>query len=179
MGRKRTIDRDALLDAAEAIVAEQGAGRLTFDEVAKRAGVSKGGVLYCFSSKQDLVAAMVTRDLDRFARDVDAHRQGEEPGSELRAHLAATRNESTVLAARAASLTAALAETPDRAEPVRDYYRTWFDRFDGETPEGRRARLAFLAAEAAFLLRGLGFARFSDEEWADMFEDMAKLVSEK
>ena len=177
MGRKRTIDRDALLDAAEAIVTEQGAGKLTFDEIARRAGVSKGGVLYCFSSKHDLVAAMVERDLHRFGRDVEERRVPGEGGvtAHFRAHLDATRDESTALAARAASLTAALAETPDKAEPVRDYYRTWFERFDTDTPEGRRMRIAFLAAEAAFLLRGLGVARFSDEEWAQMFADMREV----
>jgi AcrR family transcriptional regulator len=180
VGRKRTIDRDALLDAAEAVVMEEGAGRLTFDEVAKRAGVSKGGVLYCFPSKQELVSAMVARDLERFRRDVEAEGATDEADLEtrLRAHLAATKNEQTDLAVRAASLTAALAETPSHAQPVRDYYRLWFDSLDSSTEQGRRRRLAFLASEAAFLLRGMGIAEFTAAEWREMFEDMEKLAGE-
>jgi AcrR family transcriptional regulator len=170
MGRKRTIDRDALLDVAEAIVAEQGAGRLTFDEIAKRAGVSKGGVLYCFASKQELVAAMTRRDLDRFAAEVAAHRAqaGEGTSAGMRAHLAATRHESHALAARAASLMATLAETPEHAGLLRDYYRELLARLGGDG----RSRVALFAAEGAFLLRGLGLVDFSEAEWNALFADI-------
>ncbi len=179
MGRKRTIDRDAVLDAAEAIVTELGSGSLTFDEVARRAGVSKGGVLYCFPSKRELVAAMMTRDIERFERDVDSYRDSDAGGvPHLRAHLAATRHENVALAARAASLTAALADAPDHAERLHAYYRDWFDRFDGNTKQGRQQRLAFLAGEGAFLLRGLGIAQFSDAEWTAMFEDMEERIAD-
>lgn len=39
VGRKKTIDREALLDVAEGIVNRQGAAALTIDAVAKAAGV--------------------------------------------------------------------------------------------------------------------------------------------
>lgn len=180
MGRKRTIDRDAILDAAEAIVTEMGAGRLTFDEIARRAGVSKGGVLYCFPGKQELVAAMVRRDLDRFARDVAAHREAasEDGMVDMLAHLAATRHESDALAARAASLMAALAESPDHAGVIRDYYRERFERLELGDGERRGARAAFFAAEGAFLLRGLRMAEIGEAEWAALFEDLERLATE-
>src|SRR5262245_35811257 len=44
--------RNAILDAAEAVVARMGVAAMTFEEVAKEAGVSKGGVLYHFRSKE-------------------------------------------------------------------------------------------------------------------------------
>ncbi|MEO4000441.1 TetR/AcrR family transcriptional regulator [Mesorhizobium sp. CAU 1732] len=181
MGRKRTIDRDAILDAAEAIVTEMGAGRLTFDAIAKRAGVSKGGVLYCFASKQELVGAMAKRDMDRFERDIAAHRAGMEPSdaADILAHLAATRQESDALAAKAASLMAALVETPEHAEPIRSYYRDQMGRFGGASQKGRRERLAFFAAEGAFLLRGLGLVRMTEDEWSSLFEDMEELAKGK
>ncbi|VEA73956.1 Bacterial regulatory proteins, tetR family [Serratia rubidaea] len=49
MGRQRSIDRDRVLDAAEEIIATQGASGLTIDSVAKAMGISKGGVQYCFA----------------------------------------------------------------------------------------------------------------------------------
>lgn len=51
MGRRRTIDRDQLLDAAEAVIAREGAAGLTIDAVAKEMGITKGGVQYCFGTK--------------------------------------------------------------------------------------------------------------------------------
>lgn len=61
MGRQRSIDRDKVLDTAEEIVATQGAAGLTIDAVAKAMGISKGGVQYCFGSKDALIDAMFDR----------------------------------------------------------------------------------------------------------------------
>ncbi|TAN63226.1 MAG: TetR/AcrR family transcriptional regulator, partial [Magnetospirillum sp.] len=44
---------DNIIDAAMAIVRDQGVAKLTLDEAAKKAGISKGGVLYHFKSKDD------------------------------------------------------------------------------------------------------------------------------
>src|SRR5215469_14026355 len=60
--------RDRLLDAAERVVAESGATHLTLDAVAKSAGVSKGGLLYHFPSKEALLEGMLSRHF----QDVDA-----------------------------------------------------------------------------------------------------------
>src|SRR5262245_1268620 len=55
---------DALLDAAEAVVARQGIASLTLDAVAAEAGMSKGGVLHDLPSKDRLVEAMVVRSAE-------------------------------------------------------------------------------------------------------------------
>lgn len=60
--------RDRLLDAAERVVVESGATHLTLDAVAKSAGVSKGGLLYHFPSKEALLEGMLSRHF----QDVDA-----------------------------------------------------------------------------------------------------------
>ena len=43
--------RDIVLDAADHIVATQGVARLTLEEVAREAGVSKGGLLIISNPK--------------------------------------------------------------------------------------------------------------------------------
>src|SRR5216117_2375028 len=53
-----------LLDAAEAVVARQGIANLTLDAVAAEVGMSKGGVLHHFPSKDRLVEAMVVRSAE-------------------------------------------------------------------------------------------------------------------
>ncbi len=58
---QKTDTRDRLLDAAEAVVIEQGVSAMTLEAVAKKAGVSKGGLLYHFPSKEAIVMGMVTR----------------------------------------------------------------------------------------------------------------------
>ena len=72
-GRQRIKDtRAKLLDAAAAVVRRDGAQALTLDAVAAEAGVSKGGLLYHFKSKRELLDALVERWLDEFQREIDA-----------------------------------------------------------------------------------------------------------
>ena len=51
--------RDRILAAAMAVAKESGAGRLSLDAIARRAGVSKGGLLYHFPKKDALMRALV------------------------------------------------------------------------------------------------------------------------
>ncbi|MFQ6690371.1 TetR/AcrR family transcriptional regulator, partial [Bordetella pertussis] len=61
MGRKRSIDRDKVLDAAETIVVRDGAKGLTIDAVAREMGVTKGGIQYCYGSKDAMIEALFER----------------------------------------------------------------------------------------------------------------------
>ncbi len=68
------LARERVLDAFEAIVIADGERAATLDATAKAAGVSKGGLLYHFGSKDELAAglldrldALTTLDLERMA----------------------------------------------------------------------------------------------------------------
>jgi AcrR family transcriptional regulator len=50
--------RERILDAAQRAISEFGAARLTLDVVAHAAGVSKGGLLYHFPTKEALIGAL-------------------------------------------------------------------------------------------------------------------------
>ncbi|GAA2213155.1 TetR/AcrR family transcriptional regulator [Nonomuraea monospora] len=58
--------RDELLDAAEDLLCDQGSAALTLAAVADRAGVSKGGLLYHYGSKEALIKGMVERLIEDF-----------------------------------------------------------------------------------------------------------------
>jgi len=53
--------RDSVLDALERILVDDGARAATMDAVARAAGVSKGGLLYHFASKDALETALIER----------------------------------------------------------------------------------------------------------------------
>ena len=54
---------EKIMVAAEAVVAREGVASLTMDGVAQEAGISKGGVLYHFRSKESLIARLASRRL--------------------------------------------------------------------------------------------------------------------
>ena len=52
-----------ILEAARAIAAREGAGKITIEAVAKEAGLSKGGVLYNFPTKRALLSGLLDQML--------------------------------------------------------------------------------------------------------------------
>lgn len=67
--------RDALLDAYRAILLEDGQRATTLSAVAARAGVSKGGLLYHFTSKETLAEGLIARLDELMAEDIAAMRE--------------------------------------------------------------------------------------------------------
>ncbi len=179
MARPRTIDREKLLDAAEELVREKGAAGLTIDALARACGVTKGGVQYCFGSKDELIAAMFARwDRDYDRRFAELAGPSPDPVRRVQAHVAAMHGSDEVSMAKAASMMAALLQTPEHLAATREWYRQRMEGLDVTTVEGRRARLAFLACEGAFMLRFLRFMEIDAGDWDAIFADIDDLLEE-
>lgn len=177
MGRRRTIDRDKVLDAAEAVVSAVGAAGLTIDAVAKAAGITKGGVQYCFGNKDGLIDAMMERWFNQFDAAVAAKvGDASDTSTAMRAHAEVTEHMNTAENARTSGMMAALLQREEHMEKNRLWYRGRLDSLDLTSDAGRRARLAFLATEGAFLLRSFGFVDMDDAEWRDIFSDIVALL---
>ncbi|MDH6197865.1 AcrR family transcriptional regulator [Mycobacterium frederiksbergense] len=73
-----TSSRDRILDAYADLLAVEGERYATLDAVAAKAGVSKGGLLYHFPSKDRLACALCDRLLTLAAEDVQAMRTAPE-----------------------------------------------------------------------------------------------------
>lgn len=59
MPKKAVLTHDAILQAAQDVLHNHGVRGLTLDKVAKQAGVSKGGLIHHFPSKDALLLAML------------------------------------------------------------------------------------------------------------------------
>ena len=92
-GRKKQpeIVRRRLLDAAARIAVEDGVGNLTIQAVADAAGVTKGGLLHHFHSKEALIDAVFSDLLEKLDRQIDRAlaRDRQAHGRFSRAYLAA------------------------------------------------------------------------------------------
>src|SRR5215207_6953763 len=85
--RGRKSSREKVLEAAAELVSEIGSGRLTLEAVAERAGLSKGGLLYNFPTKDALLQAMIQRMIDEVFAEKEALRGQAQPGPNLEARL--------------------------------------------------------------------------------------------
>src|SRR5579864_204129 len=143
--------RERLLDAAERVVVESGATHLTLDAVAKSAGVSKGGLLYHFPSKEALLEGMLTRHFENVDAEVTkrlANRTRKASRADmLRERVQVLLELHPERPAVGAAMVAASAASPEHMAPCRAQYRKLLDEF-AKLPGGfERAALVLLATQ--------------------------------
>lgn len=111
--------REAVLDAAEALVLDTGAAHLTMDAVAARAGVSKGGVLHHFPTKSHLIQAMLDRLLAVFEADSVVVERLAGPGlkEQIHAWIRLAETPDPKVEGMAAALLSAVANEPELLSP--------------------------------------------------------------
>lgn len=156
--------RQAILDAAERLVLDVGVTRLTLDAVARDAGLSKGGLLYHFPSKDALVRAMLGRYGERFdqARAILAEADPRAAGRHTRAYIRATLGEAMGAAADfdslGAALIAAVARNPALLDPIRERYRAWQAAIEDDGLDPVTATLLRLAIDGLWMTEIFGLA---------------------
>ncbi|WP_144639627.1 TetR family transcriptional regulator [Bordetella genomosp. 13] len=177
MARPRTIDREHLLDVAQALVAQAGTGALTFGALAKAAGLAKASVQSVFGTREALIEAILERwmafDEMRFAANVapDADKR-----TRIRAHVRLLAAEKAEDSHRIAGLMVALAGAGHQASSILQWYDRRIDAFAVDGAQDRLLRIAFLAADGAFFVRHLANYPMDDAVWEDIHRDIDALL---
>jgi AcrR family transcriptional regulator len=154
--------REKILDAAAQRLLDHGPAGLVLDSVAADAGVSKGGLLYHFASKEALVEGLTQRMLEGFEQvQLELAQADPEPtGRNTRAYLASTvtpRAEPADSSAQLmAGLLAGLGGDSARLESVREAFSSWQARLEQDDIDPVRATLVRLVADGLWLSALLG-----------------------
>ena len=157
VGRKRDT-RGRILDAALRIISREGAAHLTLESVAAEAALSKGGLLYHYTSKQALIQGLLVRKLAEF----DAMRQmawenlHEGPNRALLAELMAALDLKRFEPGVGQAILAASAESPSLLDPVRLHRQQRLSRIRSDANDADCAELLMLAADGLFFAVVLG-----------------------
>jgi AcrR family transcriptional regulator len=148
--RGRPSSRERILDAAEELVREIGAGRLTLEAVAERAGLSKGGLLYNFPTKDALLQGMLERMIAGGSAERDAFREqlAGQRNAEVRATIAAAlKTRCGQMKGVATGILVASAENPRLLEPVRTAFEEQWQAIKASSEDLDAAMVAWLAIE--------------------------------
>lgn len=181
MGRKRTIDREAVLDAAQCVVQRDGVARLTLDAVAAEAGISKASVLYDYKTKPALMRAMVERKIAAEEVRVDRIRAalGDTPNAAVRTRIAAGSDPATEDdQAFTLCLAAAMAQDSDLRQPICSTVGGAISEIQDTSESPNGALLAFLALEGLKLMEYFGVHRFDPEDRRRLLEEIGWLVDQ-
>lgn len=142
--------RRVLLDAAARSVTVHGAG-VSLDVVAREAGVSKGGLMHHFRSKDDLLVALVDDLFEQFARSVTERIDpaDEQPGRLLRAYVRATFDdlERDNEAVEQTTLMVTLSAFPELARRSQERYRRWNEELAADGLDPQRVLLVLRACD--------------------------------
>lgn len=163
--------------AAAAVLHRDGAAQLTLDAVAREAGVSKGGLLYHYPSKD----ALLTDVLDRFLQEAEAdigRRESQDAagtGRFARAYLGSTLDTPPEQPG-ASALLAAISLNPALLEGVRARYHAWQARAEHDGLPPGLGTLLRLAADGLWLAELFSLAPPTPEERASLNSTVERLT---
>ena len=153
--------------AAENVVVRDGVARLTLAATAAEAGLSKGGVLYHYPSRDALIVGMVDRLIEDFSADMSRSVAGDDsPGALSRAYVRATFSpggEAEREQRLGAALVAAVAAEPALLAPLRDDVAGWQERLVDDGIDPVTATVLRLAADGLWFTEMFGLGTLEPE----------------
>ncbi len=178
MKRRSAQTPETILDAAEALIRREGSSRLTLDAVAAEAGLSKGGVMHHFASRDALVAGMVAHQLARMDREISAIEAGiaPSPAAPVVAMIRHARQHYGREDGIPKALLVAAAENPKALEGFRDKITETLGKLGsaGAAP-GEPAALLF-AVLGLLLTECLGLYIYGPGEVAGMLDTLERMA---
>lgn len=181
--------RDSILDSAQALVIREGSSALTLDRIAGEANVSKGGLLYHFATKESLVAALVSRTIEYFEKEIATCKKqfGETPGANTLAFAVAILEGQWAAKAGLAphgldlfaTSVAAISTRPDLIAPLRVAYAKWQAAVENDGTDPVLATIVRLAADGLWFTEFLGLSTFGAKQRKTILERLKTLAVSK
>lgn len=181
LARHRTIETDDILDAAERVVAREGAAGLSIDAVAKEAGISKSMVVYDHKSKGALLEALIDRQIRQSRQEtLDAVTAcSDTPHPELFGRIAAfTAPRSQAERAVMMAVCAAMRSDERLQCQMRDWVAEDLAAVARNCERPRAALMAFLALTGFCYFDQLDYHKWSEAQRREILEDIRRIFPE-
>jgi AcrR family transcriptional regulator len=177
---KRANSKEAILDAAEAVVMEMGAVHTSLDVVAHKAGVSKGGLMYHFPTKESLLKAMIDRLVKQFYEDREKMSQGmkQSPGRLLKAGILTALEPNEKRDRMGLSILVVAAHDPQLLERLKEAYQEHQKELVDSGLPYERASILSLAADGMMFRELLRLSPFSVVQRKKIKDEMARMIDE-
>lgn len=148
--------KEKILCEANKVIAKKGLNCFTLEEVAKEAGISKGGLLYHFPSKDKLIQGLIEYYMEQFDRKIDRTRW---LPSLIEQYFNCESNDTTCVR----GLLAAVAMNQELLKPIRDNHIEMMDKIN-ELKDPAMAMIICLACYGMAFSNLFGINVFSKED---------------
>ncbi len=173
--------RHIVIAAAEAIVKEIGAANLTYDELVRRSGITRGGITYHFPTKDLLLQALVEHDLQRWheclAEKRLAHGDDGSARVELMAYIASGSEPDEDTSRLCAGLLSAATTAKDLNAPWRAYFAR-HQKVVERSGDPDLAAILSLAVEGLFWMETLGLSLVAPARRARVVQRMLAMAND-
>ncbi|MCC3415000.1 MULTISPECIES: TetR/AcrR family transcriptional regulator [unclassified Microcoleus] len=174
------IQPEALLAAANKVVVAQGVDALTLEAVAREAGVSKGGLLHHFPTKDALIVGMVQQVLNKFTAalndELEKDSESEKAGHWVKAYVRASVLDSPEDIELYSSLLAAIVVNPELLKPIQDSWAEWQAKAESNGLKPEIATIIRLAVDGLALTSLFGFAPLEENLRSQVIETLLNLA---
>ncbi|MET8773699.1 TetR/AcrR family transcriptional regulator [Nocardia sp. NPDC050713] len=166
--------RDRILDALETLLLDKGMSQVTLENVAATAGVSKGGLLYHFKSKDALLAGLVRRLGERATQQVaDARAKGtsvaewylQTPNPDSATDAVELELYRSMLATMRTIDASPGPEVDEVQRALTELMSSWSDGLDAEIDDPVHADIVRLVGDGVYLRALLGFPPIEPERY--------------
>ncbi|MHC2624518.1 AcrR family transcriptional regulator [Bradyrhizobium huanghuaihaiense] len=164
--------RNAALEAAIAIIARDGPGRLTLDAIARESGLSKGGVMHQFRTKEAVLKALLERQMahfEEFSTRYMAKVSATSANPNLATQLATIREAASSPNSAALALVAAMVENPGLMALPRELETKRMTAIKEEATDPDLAMLRWAGALGLLLSSLFGMSPLSKDEHQRLF----------
>jgi len=173
--------RDRILEAAERVVTDVGPARLTLDLVAQAAGVSKGGLLYHFPSKESLLTALAHRYVQSMQQCIASAKGGllaADAAREIKACIVGMLGTEVRSKAMGAALLAAAANDLGLLEVIREHIATYTAELAALPGNFARTAIVTLAVDGLKMRESLRISPFTEQQREQIVNELLKLADE-
>lgn len=176
----RTNRKVEILHAASKIVSERGIFNLTLEATALEAGISKGGLLYHFPSKEALVKGMVEHLAENYREKIatKADECHEEKGKWIKSYVDVTFNNPYQNKDMHAGLLAAKAVNQELLKPIQDLYTKWQEEIENDGIDPIKATIIRLATDGIWMSELFDIYQLGEEKKKKIYERLLSLINE-
>lgn len=163
-----------LFKAAQRIINSKGVSHLTLENIAKEAGISKGGLLHYFPNKNALISESIKEVLENYSEEMEElDAKDDNAGHFLRSYTEVSLNNPQQLTS---GLLAAIAINPDLLKPIQDHYKNWQSKIEDDELDPVLATIIRLAVDGLWFCDIFGLAPPEKELRKDILEKLIHLT---
>jgi AcrR family transcriptional regulator len=169
--------KEKLLETAMRILKEEGSEKLTLEYLAKKTGISKGGLLYHFPNKESIILEIIQRMVDHFEKRLQSSQtKSDQITTWSIDYFHSTMEDLAESDLQRSGIIAALASYPQLLEPLKKKYNQWDTEMKKDISNPILSSIIRYAADGIWFNEVLGFSKLTKKEKIKLTFEVKKLM---